>query len=129
MNLTKSKGQNPTEVYHVFPALLRKQHSSGSTYDPAPAIDFSVESPNNGEQDNICGLFMLQHHACPYECHMHNTSPRTARRRNHLAAPMLTNIMAAVGILSRLAATKGLRFIEAILRQPSYVEAIQRNAQ
>lgn len=33
------KGQNPTEVYHVFPALVRKQHSSGGTYDPALAMD------------------------------------------------------------------------------------------
>lgn len=104
MILTYSKGQNPTEVCHVFPALVRKQHSSGGAYDPALAIDFLFEPPNDFEQNTVA-LSMLQHHACPYECHVH-TSPRKARRSNYLAAPMLTDIMAAVGILSRLAATK-----------------------
>lgn len=32
------EGAESYRVYHVFPALVRKQHSSGGTYDPALRI-------------------------------------------------------------------------------------------
>lgn len=106
MILTYSKGQNPTEVHHVVCALVGKEHSSGATRHPALTMDlFLCTICTYIFSTNALALSMLQHLACPYNCHVH-TGPRNARYSHYLAAPMLTDIMAAVQILSRLAATR-----------------------